>query len=91
MWFVLYNFSKFTGIDFNVPRIELLKSRYPNISISSCPPKEFVESAVDILCPCATGIFRNLTSLTVVGGVISRDNIPLLKCKLILGTANNQV
>jgi leucine dehydrogenase len=42
-------------------------------------PKEVVTASCDIFSPCA------------MGGIITKENIPLLKCKAIAGSTNNQL
>lgn len=42
-------------------------------------PKDFLSTECDILSPCA------------LGGIINKETIPLLNCKAIAGSANNQL
>jgi leucine dehydrogenase len=42
-------------------------------------PERALEAGVDVLAPCA------------LGGVLSEETVPLLRCKVIAGAANNQL
>lgn len=42
-------------------------------------PDDIVSTACDVYAPCATG------------GILNRDTIPLLRCSVVAGAANNQL
>jgi leucine dehydrogenase len=42
-------------------------------------PEEALESAVDVLAPCA------------LGGILNEESVPRLRCRVIAGAANNQL
>lgn len=54
-----------------------LKEKYP--SIKTVAPDEIFEQECDIFSPCA------------LGAIINDETIPKLKCKIIAGSANNQL
>ncbi|MEK7279395.1 MAG: Glu/Leu/Phe/Val dehydrogenase dimerization domain-containing protein [Nitrospirota bacterium] len=43
------------------------------------PPKDIFSVSTDIFCPCA------------LGGILNDETIPLLKCRIVAGSANNQL
>ena len=59
--------------------IKELKDKHPNNNIEVLSKDEILTADVDILSPCA------------IGGIISKELIPNLKCKIIIGAANNEL
>ena len=46
---------------------------------AAVPAEDVVETACDVLAPCA------------VGAVLSRESVPRLRCRIVAGSANNQL
>lgn len=63
-----------TDIDKKV--LESIEKYYPEVRVVS--PEEILFQECDILSPCA------------IGGILDANTIPLLKCKIVCGSANNQ-
>lgn len=63
--------------DINQANLELVTNKYNTIQVVA--PNDIATSEVDIYSPCALGATLNPTS------------IPLLKCKVVCGAANNQL
>ena len=63
--------------DINPNAIKDVKSRFP--VLKTVPYDIILSTECDILAPCA------------LGGVINKNTIPQLKCKIIAGSANNQL
>src|SRR3989338_6451189 len=63
--------------DTNPQRREELRNEFPLAAI--CEPQDIYEAKVDVFCPCA------------LGGVLNHDTIPLLQCRAVAGSANNQL
>ncbi len=63
--------------DINKERVEYAKNKYPAIQVID--PEEIDKYEVDVFCPCA------------LGNAINTDNISKLKCRIICGSANNQL
>jgi len=59
------------------PAIEALMKKYQGLTVVN--PALVSETDVDIYAPCA------------LGGTLNRESIPLLRCSLIAGGANNQL
>ena len=68
--------AKITAASIN---IELIKNLKKEISLIEVDPKDLFKTDCDIISPCA------------LGGAINQLNIKLLKCKAIVGAANNQL
>lgn len=67
--------------DIDQQRVTKLIDQYQKagVTISSVPPSEILLCDVDVVAPCA------------MGGIISEELIPQLNCKMIWGSANNQI
>ncbi|MBA7544346.1 Leucine dehydrogenase [subsurface metagenome] len=63
--------------DVNKQALNSLKEEIPEIVIVE--PEKIYDLDVDIFSPCA------------LGGILNDDTIPRLKCKMIAGSANNQL
>lgn len=63
--------------DINQANLELVTNKYNTVQVVA--PNDIATSEVDIYSPCALGATLNPTS------------IPLLKCKVVCGAANNQL
>jgi leucine dehydrogenase len=50
-----------------------------DFDVETCPPEQILEVECDVLAPCA------------LGGAINDDTIPRLKCRIVCGSANNQL
>jgi leucine dehydrogenase len=50
-----------------------------DFGVETLPPDRILETECDVLAPCA------------LGGVINDDTIPRLKCRIVCGSANNQL
>jgi glutamate dehydrogenase/leucine dehydrogenase len=48
-------------------------------NLDTCPPDQILETECDVLAPCA------------LGGVINDDTIARMKCRIVCGSANNQL
>ncbi len=62
--------------DIDVKKTEILKKKY---KATVCSPDAILSIPCDILAPCA------------MGGIINAESIPLLNCRGIAGSANNQL
>ena len=67
---------KIVATDVNEETLQRLKEQY---RFKTVKPHAIYEAACDIFCPCATG------------GILNDQTIPKLKCKLVAGSANNQL
>jgi leucine dehydrogenase len=47
--------------------------------VDACPPDQILETECDVLAPCA------------LGGVLNGDTIARMKCRIVCGSANNQL
>lgn len=65
--------------DLDMDLAKKMKAKYPDHDITVVDGDEIMNVDADVLCPCA------------IGGVISEENIPTLKFKVIVGAANNQL
>ncbi|WP_317855254.1 Glu/Leu/Phe/Val dehydrogenase family protein [Chakrabartyella piscis] len=67
--------------DINVPMVEKIVAKYTEmgIDITAVDPSEILTLEVDVVAPCA------------MGGIIDEEIIPKLNCKMVWGSANNQV
>jgi glutamate dehydrogenase/leucine dehydrogenase len=65
--------------DLDPERIKQLIAENPGKNIIGVKPEDILNTDAEIFCPCA------------IGGIITEKNIPNLKCKLIWGSANNQL
>lgn len=63
--------------DIDSSRIEIIKKQFPGIKIIN--PEDIHKQDVDVFSPCA------------LGGVINKMTVDELKCKIIVGGANNQL
>lgn len=69
--------AKVSVADISPQKIAQLKNVYSDLEV--LPPDEIITSPCDVLAPCA------------LGAVINDKTLPLLKCKMIAGGANNQL
>ncbi len=69
--------ARCTIADIDSDKIQAAKKLNPELMVSS--PSDIVTTECDILAPCA------------LGGVVSDETLPKLKCKVIAGGANNQL
>lgn len=69
--------SKLYIADVNEEAFKSLKDK--NINFERVAPDKIYDLDVDIFAPCA------------LGGILNDDTIPRLKCKLVAGSANNQL
>ena len=60
--------------DVTLERVEAL---YDSLGVEVVAPASVLETGCDVFAPCATG------------GVLSPENIPALKCRIVAGAANN--
>jgi len=65
--------------DINSASIEQLQNENPMVIITEIAVDKMLTTEVDVLSPCA------------IGGIFTFDNIDTLKCKIIIGGANNQL
>lgn len=67
--------------DINQETVERIVNKYKEqgIDIEAVDPAEILYLDVDVVSPCA------------MGAVLNEDSIPKLKCKIIWGSANNQI
>ncbi len=63
--------------DISEDNINKVKEKYPDVEVVD--PEKIYDVECDIFSPCARG------------GIINDDTIPRLKCKIIAGSANNQL
>ena len=63
--------------DIDKKRTKKVKHHFPRIKVVS--PSEIIKQKVDVFCPCA------------VGGVLNSKNTANLRCKIVAGSANNQL
>lgn len=61
------------------PSVDNLGRAVADFGVDTCPPDQILELECDVLAPCA------------LGGVINDDVTARLKCKVICGSANNQL
>jgi len=59
--------------------LDNLGSAVREFGVDTMPPDRILETECDVLAPCA------------LGGVINDDTIPRLKCRIVCGSANNQL
>lgn len=74
--FLFWNGATLIVSDLDEAKVHLVERLY---SAKSIKPSEIYSSECDIFSPCA------------MGGIINKNTIPLLKCKIIAGAANNQL
>jgi leucine dehydrogenase len=60
--------------DVTLPRVEAL---YDRLGVEVVAPASVLATECDVFAPCATG------------GVISEETVPLLRCRIVAGAANN--
>lgn len=65
-----------TIADIDRGRVEWMAANYP---LRVAHPEDIARLPVDVYCPCA------------LGGVLNDASIPELKCKIVCGSANNQL
>lgn len=65
--------------DLNPETAQKFVDENPGRGVEIVPLEEAMYMDVDILCPCA------------IGGIFHDENIPMLKCRYIWGSANNQL
>ena len=61
------------------PSVDNLGRVVADFGVETVPPDQILELECDLLAPCA------------LGGVITAEVIPRLKCKIVCGSANNQL
>ncbi|KAJ5075699.1 leucine dehydrogenase [Anaeramoeba ignava] len=71
--------AKLFVADISNEKSQRLIQKYPNHDISVVDSENILSIETDIFSPCA------------IGGILTRQNIPDLKFKIILGGANNQL
>ena len=64
--------------DVNQETLDAFKEKYPD-NVTIVPTDEIMNVEADVFCPCA------------MGGILTAENIPILKFKIIIGAANNQL
>ncbi len=69
--------AELTITDTNPDRRKEIQNEFPSATI--CEPDDIYMAAADVFCPCA------------LGGVLSHKTIPLLRCRIVAGSANNQL
>lgn len=65
--------------DVDKGKVDRLQQKYDRDLVRYVSPDEIYTADADIFSPCA------------MGGAITEERIPLFKCKIILGSANNQL
>jgi len=65
--------------DIEKGKVDRLQMKYGSDLVSYVAPDEICTVDADIFSPCA------------MGGIITEERIPKLKCKIIVGSANNQL
>jgi len=73
----IHDGAKLVICDVDPAKIAELKEKYPKASIEVVEPSNVLKVEADIFSPCA------------MGGVLNEDNIPGLKFKIVMGSANN--
>jgi leucine dehydrogenase len=61
------------------PSVDNLGRTVADFKVDTCPPDQILELECDVLAPCA------------LGGVLDEESIPRLKCRVVCGSANNQL
>ena len=75
---LIYSFaSKVYVSDLDAVRLKTVKKKYPKIRIVK--PWDIYKKKVDVFSPCA------------MSNSITKDNVRMLRCKIIAGSANNQL
>src|SRR6185369_16468325 len=69
--------AKIIVCDIDEKKVASVKKEFPNISVVS--PSEIFKQKVDVYSPCA------------LGNVFTANSVTTLKCKIIVGPANNQL
>ena len=64
--------------DVDEERLKAFQAEYPD-NVVIVPTDEIMNIEADVFCPCA------------MGGILTEENIPNLKFKIIIGAANNQL
>jgi len=77
--YLLQEDVKLTIADINGEVVKKFLDKHASKGVKAVDVNEIMETEVDIICPCA------------IGGIIHDENIPKLKCKVIWGSANNQL
>ncbi|GIX49004.1 MAG: leucine dehydrogenase [Candidatus Tectimicrobiota bacterium] len=62
--------------DIDPEKVQRLSAAYP---VTVLDPQAVYDAEMDIFCPCA------------LGGILNDDTIPRLKCRIVCGSANNQL
>ncbi|RJE81377.1 Glu/Leu/Phe/Val dehydrogenase dimerization domain-containing protein [Paracoccus sp. JM45] len=68
--------ARLTVTDINQMALDDAQSR---LGASICPPDQVFQQPMDIFAPCA------------LGGVLTKDSVPMLQARLVCGAANNQL
>ncbi len=69
--------AQVVATDLNPGILAEVRWRFPNVKLVDS--QEIYDQPVDIFCPCA------------LGGVLNEATVPRLKCRAIVGSANNQL
>lgn len=65
--------------DTEMGKVQALQEKYGSDRVKYVPPEDIYTIEADIFSPCA------------MGGIISEERLPHFKCKIIQGSANNQL
>jgi len=65
--------------DLDAARIAALAAELGDSTVEAVPADAVYDTPCDVFAPCA------------IGGVLSRDTIPRLRCRVVAGSANNQL
>ena len=65
--------------DLDATRIAALTTEVGDAAVQIVPPEAIYDTPCDVFAPCA------------IGGVLNRETIPRLTCRVIAGSANNQL
>ena len=73
--------AKIYVADINSARVDEIVAKYraKGVDMEAIAPEDVLFAKVDVLSPCA------------MGGILSEETIPKLNCKIIWGSANNQI
>jgi leucine dehydrogenase len=61
------------------PNLDAVARAVTDFGVETAPAETILETECDVLAPCA------------LGGVINEETIPRLKCRIVCGSANNQL
>lgn len=74
--FLFWQGADITITDINVDTMKRIAKKY---GVKTISPEEIYHQECDIFSPCG------------LGGIINRNTIPILRCKAVAGSANNQL